>query len=66
MRGWWTSLPATAVLEIPVNEVRKDILSIGDTARVREYRVVHQVRFRLVDSRRRGAGAGADHWSAAG
>lgn len=42
--------PSTAVLEIPVNEVRKDILSIGDTARVREFRVVHQVRFRLVDS----------------
>ena len=42
--------PSTAVLEIPVNDVRKDILSIGDTARVREYRVVHQVRFRLVDS----------------
>lgn len=42
--------PSTAVLEIPVNEVRKDILSIGDTARVREYRVVHQVRFRLLDS----------------
>lgn len=42
--------PSTAVLEIPLNEVRKDILSIGDTARVREYRVVHRVRFRLVDA----------------
>ncbi len=40
---------ATAVLEIPLNEVRKDILSIGDNARIREYRVVHRVRFRLVD-----------------
>lgn len=40
---------ATAVLEIPVNEVRKDVLSIGDNARVREFRVVHRVRFRLVD-----------------
>ncbi len=39
----------TAVLEIPENLVRKDILSIGDTARVREYRIVHRVRFRLVD-----------------
>lgn len=41
--------PSTAVLEIPVNEVRKEILSIGDTARVREFRIVHKVRFRLVD-----------------
>lgn len=40
----------TAVLEIPENAVRKDILSIGDTARVREYRIVHRVRFRLVDT----------------
>lgn len=39
----------TAILEIPENNVRKDILSIGDTARVREYRIVHRVRFRLVD-----------------
>jgi LPS-assembly lipoprotein len=38
-----------AVLEIPENIVRKDILSIGDTARIREYRIVHRVRFRLVD-----------------
>lgn len=42
--------PATALLEIPVNEVRKDILSIGDTARVREFRVVHRVTFRLLDA----------------
>jgi LPS-assembly lipoprotein len=42
--------PSGAVLEIPVNEVRKEILSIGDTARVREFRVVHRVRFRLVDA----------------
>ncbi len=42
--------PSTAVLEIPVKEVRTDILSIGDTARVREYRVVHRVRFRLLDA----------------
>jgi LPS-assembly lipoprotein len=44
------SPPASAVLEIPVNEMRKDILSIGDTARVREFRVVHRVTFRLVDA----------------
>ena len=38
----------TAILEVPVNEVRKEILTIGDNARVREYRVRHTVRFRLV------------------
>ncbi len=41
---------ATAVLDIPVDEFRKDILSIGGTARIREYRVVHRVRFRLLDA----------------
>lgn len=40
----------TAILEIPQDEVRKDVLSIGGTARIREYRVVHRVRFRLVDT----------------
>ena len=39
-----------AVLEVPVNEVRKEILTIGDNARVREYRVRHTVRFRLLDA----------------
>lgn len=42
--------PVTAVLEIPLNEVRKEILSIGDSARVREFRLLHRVRFRLVDA----------------
>ena len=41
---------ATAVLEIPVNRVYKDILTIGDNARVREYRIRHRVQFRLVDA----------------
>jgi len=41
---------ATAVLEIPVNIVATDVLTIGDNARVREYRVSHTVRFRLVDA----------------
>jgi LPS-assembly lipoprotein len=41
---------ATAVLEIPVNQVRKDILTIGDTARVREFRIEHEVHFRLRDA----------------
>lgn len=40
---------AGAILEIPVNEVRKEILTIGDNARVREYRLRHRVQFRLVD-----------------
>ncbi|MDX1459476.1 MAG: LPS assembly lipoprotein LptE [Xanthomonadales bacterium] len=41
---------ATATLEIPENLVRKEILTIGDNARVREYRVRHTLRFRLVDA----------------
>lgn len=41
---------ATAILEVPVNEVRKEILTIGDNARVREYRLHHRVQFRLVDA----------------
>lgn len=40
---------ATAVLEIPVNRVVTDVLTIGDNARVREYRVSHTVEFRLLD-----------------
>ena len=40
----------SAILEVPVNEVRKEILTIGDNARVREYRVRHTVSFRLVDA----------------
>lgn len=44
------SAPVSAILEIPVNRVRKEILTIGDTARVKEYRFVHRVEFRLVDA----------------
>jgi LPS-assembly lipoprotein len=40
---------ATAVLQIPRNQVRKEILTIGDNARVREYRLRHIVQFSLVD-----------------
>ena len=43
-------LPASAILEIPVNLMRREVLTIGDNARVREYRVRHQVTFRLVDA----------------
>lgn len=45
-----TSGDASAVLEVPVNEVRRDVLTIGDNARVREYRVWQRVEFRLVDA----------------
>jgi len=41
---------ATAVLEIPVDKVATDVLTIGDNARVREYRISHTVRFRLLDA----------------
>lgn len=41
---------ALAVLEVPVNQVVTDVLTIGDNARVREYRISHTVEFRLIDS----------------
>lgn len=41
---------ASAILEIPVNNVATDVLTIGDNARVREYRISHTVRFRLLDA----------------
>lgn len=41
--------PISAVLEIPLNQVRKEILTVGDNARVREFRVRHRVTFRLTD-----------------
>ncbi len=41
---------ATAVLDIPTNQVRRDILSIGDNARVREFRVRHLLHFQLLDA----------------
>jgi LPS-assembly lipoprotein len=41
---------ATAILEIPVNQVVTNVLTIGDNARVREYRITHTVQFRLVDA----------------
>ena len=39
---------ATAVLEIPTNRVITEVLTIGDNARVKEYRITHTVTFRLV------------------
>lgn len=44
-----TSGDDAAVLEIPLNRGRKEIQSIGDNARVREFLVRHTVRFRLID-----------------
>lgn len=40
---------ATSVLHVRQNRVRKEILTIGDNARVREYRLRHTVAFSLVD-----------------
>jgi len=37
-----------AILEVPVNARRKEIQSIGDNARVREFLVRHTVQFRLL------------------
>ena len=41
---------ATALLEIPVNNVVTEVLTVGDNARVREYRVTHTVKFRVTDA----------------
>ena len=41
---------ALAILQVPVNQVVTDVLTIGDNARVREYRISHTVEFRLLDS----------------
>jgi LPS-assembly lipoprotein len=38
-----------AILEVPLNRTRKQIQSIGDDARVREYLISHTVHFRLLD-----------------
>lgn len=42
--------PISAVLEIPLNDVRKEILTVSDNARVREFRVRHRVTYRLLDA----------------
>ena len=41
---------ATAILEIPQNEVVTEVLTIADNARAREYRVTYTVQFRLTDA----------------
>jgi len=45
-----TALGNAAVLEVPLNRMRKEIQSIGDNARVREFLIRHTVQFRLLDS----------------
>lgn len=45
-----TSSDDAAVLEVPLNRVRKEIQSIGDNARVREFLIRHSVEFRLLDN----------------
>ena len=40
---------STSVLQISRNRVRKEILTIGDNARVREYRLRHTVTFSLLE-----------------
>jgi LPS-assembly lipoprotein len=45
-----TSPTGAAVLEVPLNATRKEIQSIGDNARVREYLLRHTVQFRLLAS----------------
>ena len=39
-----------AVLQVPVNRMRKEIQSIGDNARVRVFLLRHTVEFRLLDA----------------
>jgi LPS-assembly lipoprotein len=43
-----TKPDGAAVLEVPLNETRKEIQSIGDNARVREFLIRHTVQFRLL------------------
>lgn len=45
-----TTRPEAAILEVPVNATRKEIQSIGDNARVREFLLRHTIQFRLVSS----------------
>lgn len=41
---------ASAILEIPQNQIVTEVLTIADNARVREYRVTHTVKFRLTNA----------------
>jgi LPS-assembly lipoprotein len=44
------ALDGAATLEVPVNRVQREIQSIGDNARVREFLLRHTVQFRLLDA----------------
>ena len=39
----------TARLQVPINRASREILSVGDSARVREFRVRYRVEFSLAD-----------------
>ena len=39
----------SAILEVPLNRLRKEIQSIGDNARVKEYQLRINVNFRVID-----------------
>ena len=41
---------ATAFLEIPTNSAVTEVLTVGDNARVREFRITHTVKFRVTDT----------------
>ena len=41
---------ASAILEIPMDQVVTEVLTIGNNARVQEYRISHTVQFRLMDA----------------
>ncbi len=45
-----TGPEGAAALEVPLNETRKEIQSIGDNVRVREFLIRHTVQFRLLDT----------------
>ena len=45
-----TEPEGAALLIVPLNETRKEIQSIGDNARVREFLIRHMIQFRLLDS----------------
>jgi LPS-assembly lipoprotein len=45
-----SSKNATAFLEIPTSNVVTEVLTVGDNARVREFRISHTVKFRVTDA----------------
>ena len=41
---------AAGSIDVSLNKVNRDILTIGDTARVREYRITHRVEFSVISA----------------